>query len=128
MNAVLPDEMLLEILRRLQPSDIINFLECVSIPENIINQPVFEDTHTVLECVMFLNCENVELIKKLIKNGAEPLKKSSCSTSPYLTLIVNNSLKFINDDKFNEIYDIFFPGELSFTRSGKCYTGVYRSN
>jgi hypothetical protein len=54
-NDVLPDEMLVEILRRLEPSDIINFLECVSIEESIINQPVIDDTHTVLECVMFLN-------------------------------------------------------------------------
>jgi hypothetical protein len=67
------------------------------------------------------------LIKRVVKNGGNALVKNECGTTPFSVLLCHYQLNFISEEKFHEIYNILFPGDLSFTRSGKCYSGIYHT-
>ena len=124
MNKI-PEEIFTEFIRHLTCHEVYDFMNVFEIPKSIINLQLVNG-HTLLECALIVDtyCENIELIRKLVQNGADPLAKSSNNTTAFQALICYKSLNFIDDDKFNEVYNIMFPGDLSFTRSGKCYSGV----
>jgi len=126
---MLPSEMVFEILKRMDSFDIVNFAKTFDIPKAVINQPVFMETHTVLECALMIDtfCEDIQLLKKLVEIGGDGLIKSECGTTPFTALLCSYQLKFITEEKFHEVYNILFPGDLSFTRSGKCYSGIYHT-
>jgi hypothetical protein len=129
MNKNILPEMVFEILKYLHSTDIVSYIKVFNIPKNIINQPVFMDNYTVLECALMLDtyCEDINLIKRVVKNGGNALVKNECGTTPFSVLLCHYQLNFISEDKFHEIYNILFPGDLSFTRSGKCYSGIYHT-
>lgn len=126
MSLNIPQELVYEILKNLSVFDILEFAKIFDIPTGIINLEIFRDTHTVLECVLMAdpNCEDLELLEKLAKNGANMLSKNTCGINPCSILLCHYNLGFIDDDKLCKICNIFFPNRLSFTRSGKCYSSL----
>ena len=126
MSLNIPQELVYEILKNLSVFDILKFVKIFDIPKDIINLEIFRDTHTILESVLMADpeCEDLELLEKLIKNGANPLFKNTCGISPCSILLCHYNLGFIDDNKLCKICNIFFPNKLSFTRSGKCYTSL----
>ena len=122
----IPVELLVEILKNLDIFSIANLARTVKFPKEIINLPIFMGMHTVLDCVFMTQEYDKKIVSKLIKEGADPLKKYE-GVSAFFTLYCWYKLKFITEYEFHETYNILFPGDLSFTRSGKCYSGVYYS-
>ena len=122
-------EMILEILKYLHCCDIVSFSKIFNIPKNIINQPIFMNNYTALECALVIDtyCEDTALIKNLVKNGGNALIKNEYGFNSFSTLYCNYQMKFISEEKFHEVYNILFPGDLSFTRSGKSYSGIYHT-
>jgi hypothetical protein len=124
---IMPSELLFEVMKYLDAFSIVDFTKATTIPKSIINLPVLAGAHNVLECVFMVDyLDNTSLIKKLVKDGADALVKNN-SYFAFKSLWGHYQMKFITDEKFHEIYNILFPNDLSFTRSGKCYSGIYHT-
>jgi len=125
---IIPSELLFEIMKYLDAFSIVDFTKAVSIPKSIINLPVLAYSHTMLECAFMVDdyLDDMSLIKKLVKEGADALVKHDYNYA-FQSLWCHYQMNFIKEEKFHEIYDILFPNDLSFTRSGKCYSGIYHT-
>lgn len=128
MLNIIPSELLFEVMKYLDAFSIVDFSKAISIPKSIINLPVLADAHTILECAFMVDdyIDDTSLIKKLVKEGADALVKHNFQYA-FQSLWCHYHLKFIKEEKFHEIYNILFPNDLSFTRSGKCYSGIYHT-
>ena len=125
---IIPSELLFEVMKYLDAFSIVDLVKAVSIPKSIINLPVFRESHTILECVFMVDdyLDDTSTIKNLVKNGADALVKHDCNYA-FQSLWCHYNMNFIKEEKFHEIYNILFPNDLSFTRSGKCYSGIYHT-
>ena len=129
MIDTIPSGVLHDIFTYLNTRDFISFVKVVKIPRDIINVPD-KNGMTVLEkVIIFINYydepELYNTFKKLKNEGANPRRRYNDyehGLQPALNLYCDFRCNQISEEVFNKIYDILFPNELKFTRSGIRYS------
>ena len=95
------------IVKFLSATDIINFLKIFKLQNNIEN--IGLDNHTLLEYLFLIESKNFRLYKQLKNKGVNPLKVTDSGERLFDILIYNYDSKFITENIFCKICDIFFP-------------------